>query len=495
MTTPGQYPAGSLPASPYATPIPADQLAAQVRQASGGTSPDRIPANDPAFQPPGDPLAGSIINKRPSVVYRDIPLVTIQNAWTVDATRAALLAHMQGQFELSAQLVDSIFGDDRVHATLGSRITGLFGREVRHKPANDSAAARECCDAWAEHWNDFASSYALPESHRYGIFMGFAPGQILWDTSGDVWKPYARPWHPRFTYYHWPLRRFMAISLDGQLPIEPGDGKWYLHAPYGSYRGWINGAVRAVAEPWLIRHFAIRDWARYSEVHGLPTRIGYVPAVSDPTERATFETSIANLGSDSSMLIPRGVDGQANNGYDYQLREAAAGNWEAFPGLIDRCDMSIVLALMFQNLTTEVEGGAFAATKAHMDIREQGLQADNTAWSRTLHRDFQRPFAYLNFGDPALAPVTDWDVAPLDRYASNAGKFAQVGQALSAIRTAGVKFTTPDELRKFIATTFGLLDMPTFKIVDEDIARVTSSTTKSEDAPAPGKESDGPPEK
>ncbi len=456
------YPKGSLPASPFATPIPADQLARAYRDVVGGTDPQRIPLDDPAFQPPTDPLRSTPLRKSPNVVYRELPIITIQNSWTVQATRQALQAHLEGIFELSGQLVDSMLGDDRVQATLGSRISGLFGREVKHTPANDSDGARECCEAWEKHWPDFASSYALPESHAYSIFMGWVPGQILWDTSAELWKPYARPWHPRYTFYHWPARKYVAISQDGLLPIIPGDGKWYLHAPFGAYRGWIRGALRAIAEPWLIRHFAIRDWARYSEVHGLPTRIGYTPAAADPGERAMFENSLTSLGSDSAMLIPRGVDGQ--NGYDYELREASAGNWEAFPGLIDRCDMSIVLALMFQNLTTEVEGGAFAATKAHMDIREQGLQADNAAWSHTLHRDFQRPFAYLNFGDPSLAPTTEWDVAPLERYKANATAFQQFGGAMAALAQGGIKFKDSSAVRAFASTEFGVRNMPDFDV-------------------------------
>ncbi len=460
---PSGYPAGSLPDTPYATPIPVEQVGRAIQRSVGSTDPNAIPRNDPAFQPPTDPLTDPY-RTRPGIVFRDLPIITIQNSWTVAGVRAALQAHMEGIFELSGQLVDSMLGDDRVQATLGSRISGLFGREVQHTPPDDSSAARECLDAWSDHWPAFASSYAMPESQAYSIFMGWMPGQLLWDTGGKIWKPYARPWHPRFTFYHWPARKYVAISQDGLIPITAGDGKWYLHAPYGSYRGWLRGAVRSVAEPWLIRHFAMRDWARYSEVHGLPTRIGYTPASADPGERAKFEASIANLGSDSAMLIPRGIE--PNQGYDYELREAAAGNWEAFPGLIDRCDMSIVLAIMFQNLTTEVQGGAFAAAKAHMDIREQGLQWDNAAWSQTVYRDFARPFAYLNFGDAELAPRTTWDVAPLSRYADNAEAFQKFGQAFNQMRLAGAKFKDAGEVRRFAKKEFGLLHFPDFEMVD-----------------------------
>lgn len=421
-----------------------------------------ISKDDPAFQPPRDP-ADAQTRQRAGLVYRDLPLVSIQNTWTPDQARGALYAHMAGMFDASSQLWESILGDDRVMATLGSRISGLFGREVRFKSADDSDAAKECRLAWEAWWPRLTSNPAMVEMHAQGIGLGFSPSQLVWDTSKPVWGPYVRPWAPRFTYYHWPSRKFRALSQDGEIQINPGDGKWMLHAPFGEYRGWIRGAIRAIAEPWLLRHFAFRDMARFSEIHGLPTRVGDVPAVSDPLERSAFETSIANLGSDTSMILPRGVDGQNGTGYDYRLVEAKDTAWEVFPGLIDRCDMAIVLSLLFQNLTTEVKGGSFAATTAHMDIRQSGLQGDNEAWKNTIYNQIARPFAWLNFGDADLAPWTCWDVAPVEDRAAVADRFQKFSLSLMQMKTAGV-----DLPPAAMAALCRGLDLP---ITESDLAR------------------------
>ena len=347
----GGPPEGSFADAPGVQSIPVAPNPVRTPPFDAGTI---VRTDDPAFQPPHDPTDATT-RVRAHLVYRDLPIVQIQNAWSVDQARGALYSHMMGQFEWSAQLFDSILGDDRVVATLGSRISGLFGREVRFKPANDSDAAREVADAWRAWWPRLCGDAAMTEMHTYGIGMGFAPGQLVWDTTKPVWGPYIRPWHPRFTYYHWTDRQYKALSQDGQIAITPGDGKWILHAPWGAYRGWIRGAIRAITEPWLLRHFAFRDMARFSEVHGMPTRVGKVPAVGDPVERAAFEESLSRLGSETTMIVPHGVDGQSDTGYDYSLVEAKDTAWESFPGLIDRCDMAIVLALLFQNLTTEEE--------------------------------------------------------------------------------------------------------------------------------------------
>lgn len=452
--------------------VPLDALAKMV----GGTT--TIDQKDPAFQLPTDAV-NEDTRTRATLVYRDLPLVSTVNTWSVEQARGALYSHMQGVFDQSAQLWDSQIGDDRVAATLGSRVTGLFGREVRYKPSDDSAAAKECLDAWCKAFPRFAADSAMTIVHKSAIGLGLSAAQLVWDTSKPIWQPYARPWNLRYTYYNWPARCLVALSQDGSIAIEPGDGKWMLHAPNGMYRGWIYGAIRAVTEPWLLRHFALRDHGRYSELHGLPTRVGEVPAVSDPVERAAFEASLAGLGSDSSMIVPKGVDGQDGSGYDYRLVEATDRSWESFPALVDRCDMSIVLALLFQNLTTEVKGGSLAATSAHMDIRQSGLQGDNAAWKNTLYEQVARPFAYLNFGDADLAPTTWYDVEPRDELEGNARQFQQFGTAIEVLARGGLKFKDVEELRAFAAKKFGLDGLPDFTIGDAVVSGLGGGGNKS----------------
>lgn len=407
----------------------------------------RIQTDDPGHQAPRDPLQGDVKN-RTRLVYRQIPLVTVQHGWEIDQVRHALRSHMEGVFDSSGQLVDSILGDDRVQATLGSRISGLFGHKVRHKAANDSDAAKEVLQAWAEHWPKFATAASMVQMHTYSILMGFSPGQLLWDTANPVWVPYLEPWHPRYSYFNWFLNRYMALTQDGELPIVAGDGKWVMHAPWGEYRGWVRGGVRAVAEPWLFRHWARRDLARYCEVHGMPIRKAIVPAASDEVQRDRFASQLSNLGQETTIMVQRGV-AEGGQDFDLDLVEAKDTSWEAFVAQRDDCDMAIVLALLFQNLTTEVKGGSFAATTAHMDIRASGIQADNEAWKLTIYEQVARPFAWLNFGDADLAPWTDWEVQPLSDWDAMATLVSKFGTAVEVLRRGGIQFENPDDVVRF----------------------------------------------
>lgn len=442
--------------------IPLDQLRPAIDRQSGAT--DSVNTNDVAFPAPGNPLKGA--KARTDIIYRDIPLVTIQTSWTPQQAVNALVSHMIGIFSESAQLADSILGDPRVQASLNTRMSGLFGREIRHRPANDSRAAKEVCDAWVAHWPKlFASGYVA--MHTYQILMGFSDGQLVWDDSGDIALPYLSFWHPRYQFFQWATRRFMAITQDGPKVIYPGDGKWVHHTPKGDYRAWVWGAIRAATEPWLIRHLASRDMARFSEVHGMPIRIGKVPAVAAEDQRQRFQNQLANLGSETTMIAPQGLN-RDTPGYEVELLEAESTTWQIFGDAINRCDVDIVLAIVFQNLTTEIKGGSYAAAESHMDVLQFGIENDNTGWLDTTRCQIAQPFAYINYGDADLAPYTDWNVTRREDYTAKSATFYSFCQGLQIARQAGLEFTDEKELATFASEVCGVRLPSAIRITEPD---------------------------
>lgn len=424
------------------------------------------PTDDPAWQPPRDPLAGVDRYLAASVVSREIPLSTIQTSWTVPDVRKALADLSSGVFDQPSQLCEAIVGEARVSATLNSRIGGLFGRPVRHTASQlpgvkDSDAAKQALEAWQAIWPQVGTEAVLSELQRWGVMIGFGVAQILWDTSEDVWVPHLRVWHPRYTYYHWLYRTLVAVSLDGQHAVTGGDGHWLHHAPHGEYRGWVQGAVRATAEPWLILKLAYRDFARASERHGMPIILGKRPAAGDPVQAANFRNALANIGQESVVDLPQGVDDAFSYGLD--LLESKATWDKGFEILISLCEKALTLSIAHQNLTSEVQEGSLAAARVHADTKQAALESDERGISSTLYQQLARPWAQFCFGDPDLAPVTHWDISPPEDHATNAKTFVDFGTALLAMRSAGLRAKDPVALGR----RFGLsLDSADFEAVE-----------------------------
>ena len=385
-----------------------------------------------AYRPPSDPLDKPA---DPRVIFRDIP-GAFALGWDNVSLTQALTSHVQGIFTASALLWDALLGDPRVQATLLARTQALFGRPVRHKPGK-GPKADECYSAWRDVWPRVGRMNTLSEVMRWAVGMGFQHSEVAWDTSTDLWVPYLKPWLAQYEFYHLVSREYIAITYDGLTPITPGDGKWFGYSPHGSYRGWLHGAVRSVAIPWLTRQYAIRDFARFCEVHGIPIVKAFVPAVGSPEQKQRFTAGLRNLGSESVVMCPLGIDGQK---YDLELLEAKDTSWQAFPAMLNTCDASIILPLLGQNLTTEVKEGSFAAAREHGDVKQSVLEGDNASIADEIYESLARPFAFFNYGDPDAAVYTDWVVEPAEDHFKNAQTLQAFATACQDLSHAGVEY-------------------------------------------------------
>lgn len=429
--------------------------------------------NDPAWQKPTDPLDKTNVKETAGVIHREVPLTVVQTGWTVPQVRKAIEDLVIGQFDAPAQLTDAIGGDSRVQSAMASRVGGLLGRPMRFStPAalKHDKKANKCLAAWKEAWPEMAAEPALSEFQYWTTHLAFCPAQLLWDTSEKLWLPHLTPWQPRYVYYHWTLRCYVAVTLDGQVPITPGDGHWVLHAPHGAYRGWLRGALRAIAPWWLGRNYALRDWARYSERHGMPIMLARTPFGADKDAINVYKTSLQQLGQESVIQLPSSADAEKYGTYDLDFLEAADTAWEGFQQLITQCNAEITLALLGQNLTSEVKEGSFAAARVHADVRQAILEADARALAQTVYRQMARPFAAVNFGDPNLAPRTEWDVAPYEDEATQAKTFTDFATALFTMRRAGLQVKNVEALARDFGLRLGVAEI-------EEVAPLLGSGT------------------
>jgi phage gp29-like protein len=438
---------------------------------------------DPAWQAPSDPLVDRPRTiDRARVINREIPNVVVETGWSPGAVRCAIQDLVVGLFDRPAQLHDAISSDSRVQSANRSRAAGLLGKPFRFglprsRKARRDPLAKKCLRLWKAHWPKMEAEPAILNLLQQSNSLGFAYAQVLWDTSGRTWYPYLSSWNARYSYYHWLLRCHVAITMDGQTPVTPGDAHWVLHAPYGQYRGWMQGTLRPVAQWWLARNYALRDWARYSERHGFPIIIADTPFGADPQSIANYQQQLTQLGQESVLQVPGSVDLTKYGKYDLRYLEPKDRNWQGFKELIIQCNSEITLAMLGQNLTSEIKEGSMAAARVHANVLQTWLAADARALSQTLYRDVLRPFAALNFGDADLAPVPIWDVSPPEDLETKARTLQFFGQGINQLRLGGVRIK---KLEKF-ATKFGL-DLGEIEPVDpiQVEARLAGSTGKVE---------------
>lgn len=374
--------------------------------------------------------------------YLDLPLQSYAVWDSVGLINQTLLDHENGLFRTSSLLCDSMLRDDRIMGVTDTRLNALMGLPRTYEPT-DKKKSQGIADDLEDLWEEMFPLDHLSALLKWGIYLGVGLAELRWDTSRRPWMPRLYTWHPQYLYWDWAQRQFyIATQSDSVVPINPGDGKWVLYTPYGYQYGWINGKVRALAQPWIIRKFTYRDWARYCEVHGLPIRKAVAPMDAKQEHKDRFTREMAALGSES--VVQLGQNGKDGPNFDLQLLEAQANTYEGFMELLSKVEDSIAINLLGQNLTTEVKGGSFAATKAHDRVRGDVLKFDAKSLGLCLKKQALTPWVRFNYdfnNAEALTPTPRWMTDPPEDKGDKAQGLLFLAQALQTFRNSGI---TPD---------------------------------------------------
>jgi phage gp29-like protein len=384
---------------------------------------------------PGAKTKARMGYERPATPTLDIPLQTFSVWDSVQLVQAALTDLENGLFLNASILCDAMGRDDRITATLSARINGLLALPLDFTPGIDNAKGKKVAEDLKACWGQIFPEGELSQLLKWGRLAGAAPGELTWSNvkapgegSGKRWLPKLKVWHPQFLSWRWDWRDFsINTATEGIQRVETGRGRWTLYTPSGRYPAWQSALVRGLAIPFLIRWWAYRDWARYSEKHGLPIFKAMVPKNADRDIKERFFNSLAALGNENTVKLEQGSKEEGQ--FDIGLLEPTANTWEAFKGLIEQCDSSIAILLLGQNLTTEVKGGSLASAKVHERVRGDFLAADAGSLATFIREEVLKPWAAFNYGDPELAPTPKWAIDPPEDTQKTAATALAAGQA------------------------------------------------------------------
>jgi phage gp29-like protein len=379
---------------------------------------------------------------------RQLPVYTWTDWDTVDKVKAALTNLEAGHFLQAAQLVDAMGRDDRISGVLRIRVNSLFGLPVDYDEDGAENITKELKDLRPKMFPKSQAKKLL----RSGIMLGVGLARNVWERTETSWTPRLEWWHPQFIQWRWDTWSFHVQTTQGLVEVKRGDPDWVLYTPSGEHLGWLEGTVRALAIPWLIRQWARRDWARYSEVHGLPIRKGIVPASAAEPDVERFIYELSQLGSEVTIRLPQGSgDGTK---FDVELLEATSqGSWEGFQALLQKTDADIAIAVLGQNLTTEISkgDGSRAAAQVHQSIRQDVLEDDGSSLDDCLHEQVVQPWALYNYGDADAAPAARTHTEPPDDLKGTAETFKSVADALNGFKALRVPVNVEQ-----VCSTFGV---------------------------------------
>ncbi|WP_243092846.1 phage portal protein family protein [Thermus hydrothermalis] len=340
--------------------------------------------------------------------------------WTPAEVRTVWAIAQQGDMRPVAELARALLGDDRVAGVMTTRVRALLGLPFSVEPAPGGKRQAALLE---ERWWDVFPEHIVHDLVVWGLLTGVGLAAISWkEEDGLVW-PQLDVWHPGAL--RWREGAWWVRDAQGQEhPLQ--EGLWLLYTPYGPKRPWERGLWRALALPWLVKLDAIRYWARDNEVGALRVATAEGPAGATGQELAQL---LADLGGDTGLVLPEG--------WRLEMVAPPDGVWRSKEAAIAWADRAIAVAVLGQNLTTEVQRGSYAAALVHAQVRQDLLEADAEGLATALRQILLR-WAEYNFGRPELAPWPRWDpTLPQDRQAE-AETLARLANAVATFAQAGV---------------------------------------------------------
>lgn len=378
--------------------------------------------------------------RKPRVTVRQLPTEPF-NEWTVESIKTALDEHERGYFFKSAQLASAMGRDERISGCIGTRVRALLSKNgvgfelqpAEHNPQRAPAMA-DRVSAW---WPKACSESTLGLILRDIIQIGPSISRVQYTLDSGELIPKLVPWPMEHAYFTEHTGRYSVHTTSGTMEIDPEDPEWLVIEPTGQ-RPWMFGGVRASGLPFYLRTVTHRDWSRFCEKHGIP-----ILAISEPdtdpssAQKKAFYERLRKLGREAVLRLPQNKDGF---GFDAKIIEPTDTAWKAFDGFLSRLDTNIAVFYLGQNLTTEVQGGSFAAAQVHARVRQDYLDADAEVLSTALREVIKR-WGRLNVSGwrDDLAPWPTWRTkAPEDQQVKAATLFS-FSQALEKLLAKGVQ--------------------------------------------------------
>lgn len=329
--------------------------------------------------------------------------------WNPGLIKAARRMADFGHLELAADFCEAALGDDRVQAALSTRTKGFVALPLTFEAARGTKRLVKALEVGEDWWHSFSAT-ALAQLLGWGILLGVGLGELVWTERSSVERliPVLKVWHPRHLRYDW-QRRVWMLKVEGGLDVEvvPGDGKWILYTPYGESRPWAFGAWRAISLWYQLKLYAIEDWGYYSSKNAGGHNVVEASADSktiQKEQRKQLADEVFSAAANSAIVLPPG--------FTLKKVESTADTWETFQAQKNAADMGMAIALVGQNLSTEVSGPVATGATLHGRVLQVFIDADAETLAPCLHDQALVWWAEFNFGARDDAPWPVWATKP-----------------------------------------------------------------------------------
>lgn len=288
--------------------------------------------------------------------------------------------------------------DERLSAVYSTRLEALLQSEYAFAPARGDTSDEPV--AFVEEQVERVDLLRVISEQYGAVWHGSGLHEIEyardWSLAGVHWVP---EW-----YLDWTGDDLRILQGAKVIRLEPDK---YIRTVITTHPGplWRQGLMRTLSILWCIKHHAIKDWAAFNEVFGMPLRVGKYPTDANDKDVAALRTGLEDLGTDAAALIPDSME--------IEFMELKAQNTSGTSTPIERSiawiDKAYTIRALGSHLATEsVQGSGTLAGSAQERPTDWIVRGDARRISAILQRDLFSPLVRFNLGPNAPVPRLAW---------------------------------------------------------------------------------------
>ncbi|MBI4799681.1 MAG: DUF935 family protein [Desulfarculus sp.] len=354
----------------------------------------------------GRPVQGS----KPRPDTRPIYLPSVRDRWATYPSRGltpARLARLlreadDGMPERQAELFREVEEKDaHISSQLHMRKQAVLGLEYDLQPASDDARAQKVMEFCREVLWGLEDLDDLLLGMLDAVPQGWSMHELLWEIVagraviiGWRWVPQERT--------RWDDAGVPRLATDEEQTRGVEIPAWKVVYHRHKARSGLDvraGVMRTCAWWWMFKNYAVKDWAAFCELFGMPLRYGTYPNGASEDDKQALKQALLELGSDGAAIVSEGTK------LEFVEAKATGGGQLAFERLAAFCDRACSKAILGQTLTSDQgQVGSYGAAKVHDEVRLDLRDADAYALEKTLRQQVLQPLAVFNFGADAPVP-------------------------------------------------------------------------------------------
>lgn len=376
------------------------------------------------------------------------PLPQTKTRWYQADLERAIHEADTGFLSRAACLWRSCKSDGTFMGVLGTRTGGLVSLPKTFKGRADIRQALQTTHKSVRSvFDEMCPSAELAQLAADGIGLGVSVGELLTVQGRDY--PVLVRLDPQWLVYRWQEDRWYYQSIEGLIPITPGDGRWVLHVPGGRVAPWQNGIWKAIGRAYISKEHSMMYDINWQSKLANPARVAVSPQGSSDEDHQNWFKAVMAWGVNTVFGL--------KPGYDVKLLESNGRGYESFEAGIVRAEREMIIATAGQSVTTD-GGTGFANADIHKSIRADLIKETADALAYTINTQVIPQWVVKRFGIEALedSAVVEWNVKPPKDLKAEADSSLAAANALTAWTTALGVFGIKPDVAAF-CTQFGMV--------------------------------------